>query len=43
MKTTIYNLTIAAAIVVGGIFTGCDTSEQKVDDAQADVQEAKKI
>jgi outer membrane murein-binding lipoprotein Lpp len=41
MKTTIYNLTIAAAIMVGGIFTGCDSSAQKVDDAQADVQEAK--
>jgi chromosome segregation ATPase len=41
MKTTIYNLTIAAAIMVGSIFTGCDMSNDKVDDAQADVQEAK--
>lgn len=41
MKTTIYNLTMAAAIMVGSIFTGCDSSTEKVDDAQAEVQEAK--
>lgn len=41
MKTIIYKLTLVATIIVASIFTGCDSSAQKVENAQEEVQDAK--
>lgn len=41
MKNTIFTLAVATTLIAGTIFTGCESSEQKIDDAQANVQEAK--
>ncbi len=41
MKTIMYNIMLATTIVVAGIFTGCDSSAQKVENAQEEVQDAK--
>jgi uncharacterized protein HemX len=41
MKKTILTLAAAATLIIGTTFTGCKSSAQKEDAAQANVQEAK--
>jgi chromosome segregation ATPase len=41
MKKTFFILSVTTALMAGPIFTGCDSSDKKVEDAQNKVQDAK--
>jgi outer membrane murein-binding lipoprotein Lpp len=41
MKKIIYNLALATTMLAGTIFTGCQSSTEKVDAAQTEVKDAK--